>query len=144
MRIYLQKYGIEARLIYNSTKTRASLYANVGKEKGAIVLNGHLDTVPAMPENWEVPPLTLTEYNGKFVGRGVCDMKGAIAASLSLVPKFIKEKANISFIFTHDEEKAGRGCREVLAEQESKETLAKASGVIVMEPTNRRVVAQDS
>ena len=139
---YLQSYGIETKRIYNPAKTRASLYASIGSADGAIVFNGHLDTVPALAGNWQSHPLVLTERNALFYGRGVCDMKGSIAASLSLVPQFIKNRANISFVFTHDEEKAGNGCKEVLADPDVFESLTKANGVVVMEPTNRLVVLQ--
>lgn len=139
---YLQSYGIEIKRIYNPAKTRASLYASIGSEDNAIVFNGHLDTVPALVENWQSPPLVLTEQKDLFYGRGVCDMKGSVAASLSLVPQFIRNKANIGFLFTHDEEKAGNGCKEVLADPDVLERLAKSNGVIVMEPTSRHVVSQ--
>ncbi len=139
---YLLSYGVESKLVYNPAKTRASIYANIGKVDKAIILNGHLDTVPANSDNWQYNPFSLTEKNGLYIGRGVCDMKGSIAAALSLVPYFIKQQANIGFVLTHDEEKTGRGCIEVLNDRDVKASLDKAAGVVVMEATDRKLIAR--
>jgi succinyl-diaminopimelate desuccinylase len=46
-----------------------------------ILLNGHLDTVPAGdPDAWLHPPFAGSFDGGRIWGRGACDMKGAIAA----------------------------------------------------------------
>ena len=35
---YLLSYGVESKLVYNLAKTRASIYANIGKVDKAIIL----------------------------------------------------------------------------------------------------------
>jgi len=137
---YLDSYNISSKLIYNPTKTRASLFANIGDGRQAMVFNGHLDTVPVYEPNWATNPFVLEKHDGKFFGRGVCDMKGAIACSLSLVPYFVKNKHNVGFLFTHDEEKAGKGIKESLADKELLHYLQNSAGVVVMEPTQRHLV----
>lgn len=48
----------------------------------ALALNGHLDVVPAGdPFLWaDNDPFTVREHDGRWYGRGVCDMLGGVAA----------------------------------------------------------------
>jgi succinyl-diaminopimelate desuccinylase len=48
-----------------------------------LVFSGHLDTFPIGEGEWTVPPLRGTLREGRLYGRGVSDMKGGIAASLT-------------------------------------------------------------
>ena len=44
---YLDNLGIESRITFNETKTKANLWATIGPATtGGIVLSGHLDVVP--------------------------------------------------------------------------------------------------
>ena len=45
-------------------------------------LCGHLDTKPVGEGDWSTDPLVATQVDGELRGRGVVDMKGAIAAML--------------------------------------------------------------
>jgi acetylornithine deacetylase/succinyl-diaminopimelate desuccinylase-like protein len=60
----------------------------VARIKGAkpgrrLVLNGHLDTYPVTDiSKWTVDPLSGALHQGRLYGRGSCDMKGGIAASI--------------------------------------------------------------
>ncbi len=46
-----------------------------------VLLNGHIDTVPAGdPERWPHPPFEGVLDGGHIYGRGACDMKGPVAA----------------------------------------------------------------
>jgi succinyl-diaminopimelate desuccinylase len=46
-----------------------------------VLLNGHIDTVPAGdPERWPHPPFAGVLDGGRVFGRGACDMKGPVAA----------------------------------------------------------------
>jgi acetylornithine deacetylase len=69
-----------------------------------LALVGHTDTVPYDP-NW-TEALQLTEREGKLFGRGACDTKAFIAASLTAIEKI--EVKNLSkpfaLVFTADEE----------------------------------------
>jgi succinyl-diaminopimelate desuccinylase len=50
-------------------------------EGPTLMLNGHLDVVPAGdPELWAYPPFAGEIADGKLWGRGSCDMKAALAA----------------------------------------------------------------
>jgi acetylornithine deacetylase len=69
-----------------------------------LALVGHTDTVPYDP-NWH-EALQLTERVGKLFGRGACDTKAFIAASLTAIEtiELAKLRRPLALIFTADEE----------------------------------------
>ncbi|MDT8319459.1 MAG: acetylornithine deacetylase [Xanthomonadales bacterium] len=108
-----------------------SWYAVRGKP--TVLFNVHLDTVPA-GEGWTSDPLRLRVEDGRAYGRGVCDIKGAAAALLSLAGQGAE---NLALLFTSDEEGAGGCCVEkFLATGEA----ARFDQVIVAEPTDCEAV----
>ncbi|WP_158866337.1 M20 family metallopeptidase [Leifsonia sp. AG29] len=63
--------------------TMPSVVATVdsGRPGPHLVLNGHLDTMPAGEERlWSVDPYTLTRVDGRLYGLGMGNMKGGVAA----------------------------------------------------------------
>jgi len=51
-----------------------------------LVLNGHVDVVPAGdPARWSVPPFRATVRDGRVYGRGAADMKGGLLCGLFAV-----------------------------------------------------------
>ena len=75
--------GIEYE-IHESKPTRASIVARLrgsGKD-GPLLLNGHLDVVPADPECWDHPPFEAVEADGYIWGRGAIDMKNMVAMGM--------------------------------------------------------------
>ena len=87
-----------------------NLWARIGNEEGpALCFAGHTDVVPEGDKtSWSTDPFAANEVDGKIIGRGATDMKGAIAAFVSATKKFLDERKNfagsISFIITGDEE----------------------------------------
>jgi acetylornithine deacetylase len=69
-----------------------------------LALVGHTDTVPYDPA-W-ADALALTERGGKLFGRGACDTKAFIAATLTAVESidFTKLRRPLALVFTADEE----------------------------------------
>lgn len=69
-----------------------------------LALVGHTDTVP-YDRNW-TEALQLIEREGKLFGRGACDTKAFIAASLTAIEKIeVKNLSKpIALVFTADEE----------------------------------------
>jgi len=51
-------------------------------EGPTVLLDGHIDTVNADPEQWTTSPYAGAEREGRIYGRGASDMKGALAAML--------------------------------------------------------------
>jgi acetylornithine deacetylase len=78
-----------------------------------LALVGHTDTVPYDP-NW-TEATNLTERDGKLYGRGSCDTKAFIAASLSALETIDLAKLSkpLALIFTADEEIGLRGAKEL-------------------------------
>ncbi len=79
----LDREGIDYQIV-ESEPGRASLVARVtgSGDKGPLLLNGHLDVVPADPEHWDHPPFAAEEAGGYIWGRGAIDMKHMVVESL--------------------------------------------------------------
>ena len=103
------------------------------KPEVELALVGHTDTVPFDP-NWK-EALTLTEHEGKLYGRGACDTKAFIAATLTAVEEVGLEKLSkpLALVFTADEEIGLIGAKR-LAESRA----LQARYAIVGEPTSLR------
>jgi len=74
--------------------------------------NGHIDVV-APGQGWTVDPFAGTVHDGRVYGRGSCDMKGGIAASMIAVEAILDEGVRfpgaIEVSGTADEETGGYG-----------------------------------
>ena len=116
---------------------RPSVVARFGdRERPSLAWNGHLDTVPAgSPGAWTSPPFAGEIGDGKLLGRGACDMKGAIAAALSSAAAIdragIPLGGSLWFHLVADEELAGTHGTNVLWER----GMLDQDAAIVGEPT---------
>ena len=76
-----------------------------------ILLNGHVDVVPADPSGWSNAPFKPVVKNGSIYGRGSADMKGSDACQIyslkALVETGAKFQGRITPTFTTDEEVGG-------------------------------------
>ena len=74
---YLDGHGIASHRYIDPEQPRHALFAHVGPwAEGAIVLSGHTDVVPVLGQPWDSDPFDVIEKDGKYFGRGTCDMKG--------------------------------------------------------------------
>ena len=64
------------------------------------LVNVHLDTVPA-GDAWKSDPHDLIIENGKAIGLGACDIKGAAACLLTLLERGLSDYA---ILFSTDED----------------------------------------
>lgn len=98
-----------------------------------LTLVGHTDTVPYDP-NW-TDALKLTERDGKLFGRGACDTKAFIAASLQAVESVDLNalRRPLALVFTADEEIGLIGAKRLAQARPFKSRHA-----IVGEPTSLR------
>ena len=118
-----------------------NLWARIGNEEGpALCFAGHTDVVPEGDETrWSTDPFAANEIDGKIIGRGATDMKGAIASFVSATKKFLDERENfagsISFIITGDEEGIAINGTKKLLNWMQKNSIS-FDDCIVGEPTN--------
>ena len=137
----LQDVGAKVDVMSDHSGTKANLFATIGPEvSGGILLSGHCDVVPITDQAWSSDPFKLLKRDGNFYGRGTCDMKGFIAASIALAPMFatkVKDRP-LHFAFTYDEETGCIGAGH-LAENLRARGLVPAVA-IVGEPTEMRII----
>lgn len=105
----------------------------------SLILNGHYDVVPAGDRStWSHDPFEGHISDGKFFGRGACDMKGGIAAMLislqTLKELEIKLQGDLVVEVVPDEEMS---CMGTLASCQRGYT---ADAAFIPEPTNMQVL----
>lgn len=80
------------------------------RERGGLILHGHLDVVPARAEDWSVDPFGGEIRDGMIYGRGAVDMKDMVGMMLALVRHLARSgqrpPRNLLVAFFADEENA--------------------------------------
>lgn len=125
----LSKHGFQTQLIRaHGTPGDSEKYPRwniVARRDGAqtgecVHFNSHTDVVE-VGQGWTFDPFGGAVSDGKIYGRGACDMKGGLAASIIAAEAFIEEHPNfqgaIEISGTADEESGGYGGVAYLAEQ---------------------------
>ena len=138
---YLTGLGASTWRVADATGAKANLYALIGPaEPGGVVLSGHTDVVPVAGQDWSSDPFVLEERDGKFYGRGTCDMKAFSAIALSLAPDMIAAdmKRPIILALSYDEEIGCIGAPSMIEEIAAR--LPTPAAVIVGEPTMMDVI----
>ena len=107
----LGKAGFAAELVtFEAPGTPAvrNLYARFGAGDPNLAFAGHTDVVPPGDKaRWRFDPFAAEIADGELWGRGACDMKGGVAASVAAALRFIAKGSfagSISFLITGDEE----------------------------------------
>ena len=137
----LDRLGARVRITHDAGRRKANIFATFGPDAdGGIVLSGHTVVVPVEGQDWQSDPFALTELDGRLYGRGTCDMKGFIAATLTLAPSFaaLELKRPLHFAFTYDEEVGCLGAQIMLADLAA--AGIRPSRCIVGEPTQMRII----
>ncbi|WP_334066529.1 acetylornithine deacetylase/succinyl-diaminopimelate desuccinylase family protein [Nereida ignava] len=111
-----------------------------GKHTGDCVhFNSHTDVVE-VGKGWTQDPFGGAHIDGKIYGRGACDMKGGLAASIIAAEAFIEVFPDfhgaIEISGTADEESGGYGGVAYLAEK-GYFTPERVQHVIIPEPLNK-------
>jgi acetylornithine deacetylase len=109
------------------------VYARFGSDRPRVLLNAHLDTVPAN-EGYTSPPHLLVRRGDRLYGLGTADIKGAIAAVLEALAAGPITRP-VGVLFSGDEEHGG-SCIRAFLETDAARGLEQA---IVCEPTSCRV-----
>ncbi|MDU8929960.1 acetylornithine deacetylase [Alisedimentitalea sp. MJ-SS2] len=137
----LEDSGARVEVMASPCGTKANLFATLGPDApGGIVLSGHSDVVPVADQNWTSDPFEMIERDGRWYGRGSCDMKGFIAAVVAMVPSFAAQVNDrpLHFAFTHDEETGCIGAGHLAAELQARGI--KPGVAIIGEPTSMRII----
>jgi acetylornithine deacetylase len=96
-----------------------------------LLFNVHLDTVPASPA-WSADPHTLRLADGRAIGLGACDIKGAAAALLAVAQA---TGGDLALLFSTDEEANDARCIAGFLRE-----AGAYEAVIVAEPTGGEAV----
>lgn len=134
---HLHQLGFEVeRLAYTEPtgEEKVSLVARLGTGSGGLGLFSHSDTVPGDAGAWE--PFNPVVQNGRLVGRGSCDMKGPLAATIVAAAQIdaTKLRKPLYILVTADEEVGYGGAYQVAKESQ----MFKANWpqyVVIAEPT---------
>ncbi|PVZ10379.1 MULTISPECIES: acetylornithine deacetylase [unclassified Pseudomonas] len=92
---------------------KANLLATFGTGPGGLVLAGHSDTVPFDESLWQTDPLKLTEAGDRWLGLGVCDMKGFFPLIIEAVQPLLSQpfRQPLIVLATCDEESSMSGAK---------------------------------
>src|SRR5699024_7854815 len=109
----LREVGLEPD-VHESRPGRPSVFASIpgeDRERGGLILHGHLDVVPARPEDWSVDPFSAELRDGMIYGRGAVDMKDMVGMILALARHLARTgqqpPRDLLFAFFADEENGG-------------------------------------
>ncbi|GAB5468562.1 MAG: acetylornithine deacetylase/succinyl-diaminopimelate desuccinylase family protein [Rhodospirillales bacterium] len=143
----LRQRGFEVRYIRgegtpgdSDRYPRTNVIARIeGKRPGPCVhFNSHIDVV-AVGKGWSQDPFAGKVVDGKIYGRGACDMKGGLAASIVAVEALLEMgldwQGAIEISGTVDEESGGYGGVAYLAKQ-GYFSKPRVDHVIIPEPLN--------
>lgn len=133
---YLESHGIASHRYVDPDQPKHALFAHVGpQEEGAIVLSGHTDVVPVDGQPWDSDPFAVVERDGKYFGRGTCDMKGfdGLALWALVEAKYAGIKRPLQIALSFDEEVGCTGAPPMIAAMQG--VVPKGSAVIVGEPS---------
>ncbi|MBF4195844.1 M20/M25/M40 family metallo-hydrolase, partial [Mycolicibacterium phlei] len=82
------------------------------RSRGALLLHGHLDVVPAEPADWSVHPFSGAIEDGYVWGRGAVDMKDMCGMLIAIARHFKRARIvpprDLVFAFVSDEEAGGK------------------------------------
>jgi len=128
----LGELGVRNRIVENPDG-RWNLIG--GPSRPSLLLCGHVDVVPARPEEWSDHPYSGRIDAGCVWGRGSSDMKGGCAAIIAAYEKCLNDglTPDVGFAFVCDEETGGEmGIRNLL-----ERGLLVPCDCIIAEPTPR-------
>jgi len=109
----LAEVGVEPTVL-ESEPGRTSVVTRIegtDSSRGALLIHGHLDVVPAEAADWSVHPFSGEIQDGYLWGRGAIDMKDMDAMTLALVRQWMREgrkpPRDVVLAFLADEEAGG-------------------------------------
>lgn len=110
-------------------------YVYAGWGKGEILLNVHIDTVPA-GAGWTASPHKLRDNGDRLIGLGTSDIKGAAACIMAVLET--NAPKNLGILFSGDEEHGS----EIMPEIIKRGHFGEPELAIICEPTSLKVGRQ--
>ncbi len=147
---WLSEVGIEPILI-ESAPRRTSVVARIpGRDpsRPGLLVQGHLDVVPAQAQDWQVHPFSGEITDGLVWGRGAVDMKNMDAMTIAVARNWMRTgrrpERDIVLAFVADEESTGELGANHLVERHADlfegvtEAISESGGFSVALPDGRR------
>jgi acetylornithine deacetylase/succinyl-diaminopimelate desuccinylase-like protein len=115
----LEEVGYQTEYVESGAPGRGNVFARLAgadRSRGALLVHGHLDVVPAEAADWSVHPFSGTVQDGYVWGRGAVDMKNMIGMMVAVARHFkragLVPPRDLVFAFVADEEAGGKyGCQ---------------------------------
>ena len=111
----LREVGYQPEYIESGAPNRANVFARLpgsDPSRGALLIHGHLDVVPAEAADWSVHPFSGAVSDGYVWGRGAVDMKDMCGMMLAVARHFkrtgVVPPRDLIFAFVADEEHGGK------------------------------------
>ena len=110
----LADVGYRPEYVESGAPGRGNVFARLegaDRSRGALLIHGHLDVVPAEPAEWSVHPFSGAIEYGYVWGRGAVDMKDMVGMTLVVARQLkragIVPPRDLVFAFVADEEHGG-------------------------------------
>ncbi|EID14228.1 hypothetical protein MPHLEI_11689 [Mycolicibacterium phlei RIVM601174] len=111
----LEEVGYQTEYVEAGAPGRGNVFARLegaDRSRGALLLHGHLDVVPAEPADWSVHPFSGAIEDGYVWGRGAVDMKDMCGMLIAIARHFKRARIvpprDLVFAFVSDEEAGGK------------------------------------
>jgi acetylornithine deacetylase/succinyl-diaminopimelate desuccinylase-like protein len=111
----LAEVGYQPEYLESGAPGRGNVFARLrgaDSSRGALLIHGHLDVVPAEAADWSVHPFSGAIENGYVWGRGAVDMKDMVGMMIVVARQLkragIVPPRDLVFAFVADEEHGGR------------------------------------
>ena len=110
----LAEVGYQPEYLESGAPGRGNVFVRLpgaDPSRGALLIHGHLDVVPAQADDWSVHPFSGAVSDGYVWGRGAVDMKDMCGMMLAVAREFKRTGAvpprDLVFAFVADEEHGG-------------------------------------
>jgi acetylornithine deacetylase/succinyl-diaminopimelate desuccinylase-like protein len=111
----LEEVGYQVEYVESGAPGRTNVFAwlkGADSSRGALLIHGHLDVVPAEPADWSVHPFSGAIEDGYVWGRGAVDMKDMVGMMIVTARQFrragVVPPRDLVFAFLADEESGGK------------------------------------
>ena len=111
----LEEAGYQTEYLESGAPGRGNVFARLAgadPSRGALLIHGHLDVVPAEAADWSVHPFSGAVEDGYVWGRGAVDMKNMVGMMIAVARRLsragVVPPRDLVFAFVADEEAGGK------------------------------------